>query len=205
MVYVALPDGAFQSWFSDEDTMPRILTLFLMLHWATAFSVLAAMSMLDGSGADALAAFGIQLALDDLQGAHRLALQAAVGFGFAICAVLFWWSFATMLLSLRQDTAQSDDVLRTAFSAAAFLMTIVLIAGAAGNAAHLLQVVATHVAALIASYVAVRSEWRDLPLKAKASDEQLRLAARVKVLHASQVATLGRTASNLLVFKRLGR
>ncbi len=205
MVYVAPLSRALHSSFRDEDMMPRILTLFLVLHWATVFSLLAALSILDAGGAEGLNAFGIRVAVGDMQDAHRLALRAAIGFGFTTCAVLFWWSLATMALSLGHEATQGDEVLRVAFSASAFLITLILIVAAVVHADHFMPVIATHVAALIASYVAIRDERDSRPPREKPSEEQVRLAARVKALDASQIATLGRFASNLHVFKGQNR
>lgn len=185
--------------------MPRILTLFLMLHWATVFTLLAAFSIADSAGLEGLRAFGVDLAFDGFDGRKALVLQAVVSFAFTICAVLFWWSLATLVASLRHEMPQGEEVLRVAFSAAACLMTLILVAGALAGADHLLPVMATHVAALIASYVATQAELAKMPLEIQVSEEELRLAARVRVLDASKIASLVRFSPNTIVSGRFER
>lgn len=175
--------------------MLRLLTLFLILHWAAVFSLLAVTAVsggLDGV-ADGLSFFGLELPAESL--ALNLApfVAAVMAIGFCICAVLFWWAFATSLLSAEVASGDGDDILRMAFTGASALMTAVLVLGVASGTAGIFPVMATHFAALMASLVAIRTEQGRLAT-VLSRDAELRLAARVKALDASRRVGMPRLA-----------
>ena len=171
--------------------MSRILTLFLILHWAAVFSLLAALAVFGGDGADGFSFFGVPMSAGgDIYVASVPVLRAAATLGLAVCAVLFWWSFVTMFVGGEGQSA-ADEVLRVAFAAASGLMTLMLVAGAIKAPSGLFAAMAAHFAALIASYLAIRAE-QQLGEQAGKSEEELRLAARVRAIDASQTARLSR-------------
>jgi hypothetical protein len=171
--------------------MSRILTLFLILHWAAVFSLLAALAVFGGDGgADGFSFFGVPMSAGgDVYIASVPVLRAAVTLGFAFCAVLFWWAFVTLFVS--SDGQAGDEVLRMAFAAASGLMTLMLVVGAVKAPAGLFAAMAAHFAALIASYLAIRGE-QQLGEQVDKSEDELRLAARVRAIDASQTARLSR-------------
>lgn len=172
--------------------MSRILTLFLILHWAAVFSLLAALAVFGGDGgADSFSFFGVPMSAGgDVYVASVPVLRAAVTLGFAFCAVLFWWAFVTLFVSGEGQPA-GDEVLRMAFATASGLMTLMLLVGALKAPAGLFSAMAAHFAALIASYLAIRGE-QQLGEQAGKSEDELRLAARVRAIDASQTARLSR-------------
>ncbi|MDQ6438135.1 hypothetical protein RB623_29125 [Mesorhizobium sp. LHD-90] len=173
--------------------MPRILTLFLVLHWAVLFSLLAGLAVFGGKGSpDSLTFFGIDMSGAEIVVVSVPLMKAALSFGFAICSVLFWWAFVTFFVS-SENRGAADEVLRMAFAAASGLMTMMLLVGMVKATPGLLPAMAAHFAALIASYVAIRSEQRLEPEKAQVlTQEQTRLAARVRAIDASKTVRLSR-------------
>ncbi len=171
--------------------MSRILTLFLILHWAAVFSLLAALAVFGGDGADSFSFFGVPMSAGgDVYVASVPVLRAAVALGFAFCAVLFWWAFVTLFVSGEGQPA-GEEVLRMAFAAACGLMTLMLVVGAIKAPAGLFSAMAAHFAALIASYLAIRGE-QQLGEQASKGEDELKLAARVRAIDASQTARLSR-------------
>jgi hypothetical protein len=172
--------------------MPRLLTLFLVFHWAVLFSLLAGLAVFGGQdgAANGLTFFGIDMSGQDFFIVSVPVMKAAVSFGFAICSVLFWWAFVAFLVSPGNRVA-GEEVLRMAFAAASGLMTLMLVVGAIKATAGLFPAMAAHFAALIASYVAIRAE-QQLNPEPEADGEEVRLAARVKAIDASQTARLSR-------------
>lgn len=170
--------------------MTRILTLFLVLHWAVVFSLLAALAVFSGGdNLDSLSFFGINMSGQDLVVASVPLLKAVVTFGFAICAVLFWWALVALFFQT-QDTSAGEEVMRMAFAAASGLMTIALLVGAIKASPGLFPAMAAHFAALLASYVAIRVE-RQVGAE-EATREEVRHAAHIKAVDASQTARLKR-------------
>ncbi|MEQ1952635.1 hypothetical protein [Mesorhizobium sp. CN2-181] len=169
--------------------MPRLLTLFLVLHWAVLFSLLAGLAVFGGDGGG-LTFLGIDMSGQDIFLASVPVMKATVSFGFAICSVLFWWAFVTFFVSPGNRVA-GDEVLRMAFSTASGLMTLMLVVGTIKATAGLFPAMAAHFAALIASYVAIRAE-RQLDPHQAVDGGEARLAARVKAIDASRTARLSR-------------
>ena len=170
--------------------MSRILTLFLVLHWAVAFSLLAALVLMSGEGA-LLAGFGV---LADLSGSDAailssIVVRAAVGFGLAVCALLFWWASVSMF-SPGPKASANDETLKVAFAAASGMMTAILILGTIAGAYRLFPAIAAHFAALIASYLVARSEQQP-GTQLFASNDQ-RAAVRMRAMRASQTDRVAR-------------
>ncbi|MBS3651377.1 hypothetical protein KEU06_22435 [Pseudaminobacter sp. 19-2017] len=164
--------------------MSRILTLFLLLHWAAVFSLLAGLALFGDEGglSSGFSFFGAILSGADHLLAGFPALKAAVAFGFAICAVLFWWSLVTALLG---SAAVADEVLRLAFAGACCLMTVMLIIGSLKAPSGVFGAMAAHFAALIASFAAIGTGQ-------KLGERRSAKAARVRGHDASQTARLYR-------------
>lgn len=178
--------------------MPRLLTHFLVFHWAVVFTLLAGLTALGG---DLAGITGVNVFLADTADS-RLALlslpggRALVGCAFALCAVFFWWALVTALICASDEEQQGEAVLRLAFTSAACLVTLLLVVGTLAEVDGLFSVVATHLAALVASFVAIRTEQQNRetvqdPLKSR-QNEELRLAARVKAVDASTVVGLAK-------------
>jgi hypothetical protein len=177
-----------------EDAMSRILTLFLVLHWAVAFSLLAALVIMSGEGT-LLTGFG---ALSNLTGPGSemlsgMAVRGAVGFGFSVCALLFWWSFVSVGLAAHYQRS-GDDTLKVAFAAATVTMTAILVLGTFKGASGLFPTVAAHFAALIASYLATRMDQQ--PASQLVANNDHRVAVRVKAMQASHSARMARFVTN---------
>jgi hypothetical protein len=171
--------------------MSRILTLFLVLHWAVAFSILAALVLMSGEGA-LLAGFGL---LADLSGSNAeilssVAVRAAVGFGLAVCALLFWWAASVSMFSPGPKASANDETLKVAFAAASGMMTAILILGTIAGAYRLFPAIAAHFTALIASYLVARSEQQP-GTQLFASNDQ-RVSVRMRAMHASQTDRVAR-------------
>jgi hypothetical protein len=173
--------------------MSRILTSFLLLYWATVFSLLAALALFGGEGGvmSGFSFFGVALSGADYV-ASLPALKAAVAFGFSICAVLFWWSFVTAAAGNR---IAADEVIRLAFAGACCLTTVMLLVGSLKAPNGLFFAMAGHLAALIASFVAVvGTEQKIGERRGAQANEELSLTARVTADDVSQTARLYRFA-----------
>jgi hypothetical protein len=170
--------------------MSRILTLFLLLHWAAVFSLLAGLALFgrEGGASSGFSFFGVVLPGPGHVLASFPALKAAA-FGFSICAALFWWSLVTALLG---SAAVADEVLRLAFAGACCLMTVMLIVGSLTAPSGVLGAMAAHFAALIASFVAIGTEQTFSERRSAKFIEEPGPAPRVKDHDASQTARLYR-------------
>lgn len=124
--------------------MHRILTFFVGLYWMTHFALLAVRPA-------AASAAGLRMA--GLEGE----LASALIVGAALVAVLFLWLLVALLLEPYSAAGDVDDVARWAFAAASGMLTLALAAGASQPTA-LLSHTSLPLAALLASYVAVRIE-----------------------------------------------
>jgi hypothetical protein len=164
--------------------MSRLLTLFLVLHWAVAFSLLAGLVLM--SGDDGLAA-GLRAHAYVEGGAlfDSAIVTGAIGFGSAICALLFWWAFLS-LLSSESLGAPEDDVVKLAYVGACGLVTAILVIGSLEGAHGLYAAIAAHLAALVASYLVIRTEL-SAPRYLIASNDH-RVAVRAIAMDASHAA-----------------
>jgi hypothetical protein len=171
--------------------MSRLLSKILILHWAVVFTLLAALVVIGGGGgaADGLRFVGISgvnLAVGD---AVMPAVTAIFGVCFAFCALLFWWALASVALSGSDERDGEGDVVRVAFAAAAAVLTIILVIGAVQLYQGLFPLMAAHLAAMVASYVAICAE-RDGRAKVPTEEGAMQLAARVRALDATRTATI---------------
>jgi len=170
--------------------MQRILANILLLHWAATFALLAGLCVL---GAEA----GVFRAMDVLGlDTEGLGLQAAptmtalISLAFAVCAVLFFWALLTGLMPV--ERRDHDDVQQMAFGAAALSVSVLLLAGMALSIPGLFPVAATHLAALLASYVAIRVG--TVPAGREAGPRTL---PKLRASEASRVTSLGQRAANM--------
>jgi hypothetical protein len=179
--------------------MPRVLTSFLTFHWAAAFALFAMACVMggDGGAARALAMLGLtESGLPDFaNGSASMLLPLAS----AICGMLFFWAFATCMFS-DTDAEGDGDVLRMAFASAALLISLLMICGSVNFVAGLYPAVAVHLAALLASYLAIQAERLAAMMSASPSQGDIRAAARLMALGAAHISTLsrlsGRTDAN---------
>lgn len=179
--------------------MARLLSLFLLFHWAAVFTLLAALSVFGGeSGADAsFAFFGLVLPSWHLGPVAAPVVTGLSTAAFALCGLLFWWALMTDLGTSVTRSRDVDEILVIAFAGATALLTLIMIIGAFNGAGGLLPVMATHFAALISSYVALSTERTEPAKPVLTEQEELRRAARIHALDASQTALLPRFGERL--------
>jgi hypothetical protein len=168
--------------------MPRALTTLLTFHWAAAFALLSMACVMGGSGAaQALSMLGLaQTGLLDGGSAAATLLSPAA----AVCAVLFFWAFVTSVLG--DPEAEGSDVVAIAFASAALLVCLLMICGSVTFVAGLYPAVAVHLAALLASYLAIQAERFAAVRSAAPGENDIRAAARVMALGAAHVSMLSR-------------
>ena len=167
--------------------MPRALTTLLTFHWAAAFALLSMACVMGGSGAaQALSMLGLAETglLEGDTSASLLSLAAAV------CAVLFFWAFVTSVVG--DPEAEGGDVVAIAFASAALLICLLMVCGSVTFVTGLYPAVAVHLAALLASYLAIQAERFAAVMSATPSENDVRAAARIMALGAAHVSTLSR-------------
>lgn len=137
--------------------MLRILTPFVILHWAVMFSLLAFLCLLAGDDG-VTRAFGFMgLSFGDHTAMRMLGASetSILALALAVCGVLFWWALLETLLGAGDVAQRGNQVLDTAFSGAVGTLTIVSFLGAAHGVAGLLPAIAVQLCALLVSYCAV--------------------------------------------------
>jgi hypothetical protein len=181
--------------------MRRILSSVLAFHWMAVFALMAAVCAIDVDG-------GIGSALDLLgvTGTDPYRLHAGPGvsgllaMGFAVVSVLFCWACVTVFFGDPADPA-GDEVMRIAFGAATIALSLTLLGGALLEIGGLLPIIASHIAALLASYAAIHAErWA----AASAEPEEgadIRAAARVMALGAVHSSLLSRLTGRRMAGK----
>jgi hypothetical protein len=170
--------------------MPHILTSFLAFHWALAFALLAVVCVMggDGGAVAALDLLGVSLSHSNLEGGVAPKL---LSLAFTIGSVLFAWAFLTAFFS-DEAVEGNDDVMRMAFGSAGGVLSLVLICGTAQGAAGVFPVVAAHLAALLASYLAIRAENWSVSISGVPGEADIRAAARIMALGAAHGSMLAR-------------
>lgn len=165
--------------------MRHVLTSFLAFHWMAIFALLAAVA---GFGADG----GMPGVFFDLVGSSAVWASASFSIGFCTVAALFLWVFITASFSGGAVSADTEEVARFAFGAAVGSLTLLLLIRAAEPDAPLFTEVATLVAALLVSYLAVFAErWSNLILTLPSRDD-IRDAAKMMAAGAAYNSTLSR-------------
>jgi hypothetical protein len=176
--------------------MPRVLTSFLTFHWAAAFALLSMACVMGGNGGAAQALGMLGLAEGDLL-AHASATPL-LSLASAVCAMLFFWAFAASVLG--DPAAEGGEVAGMAFASAALLISLLMICGSVNVVAGLYPAVAVHLAALLASYLAIQAERLAAVISASPGENDIRAAARIMALGAAHVSMLsrlsGRTDAN---------
>jgi hypothetical protein len=177
--------------------MSRILACYLLLHWAVVFSALSLLGIFAGSAGamDSLSFLGLSFPEGGLGLLHPATVTGITTTMFVFCAVLFWWALLSVVLSFVARVADIIDVVAAAFGAATMVVTLVVAYAATSGMTGILQVAATHFAALAASYVAIRSEcWIGQQAAQDREADDLRLAARINAINASNSIALPRFA-----------
>jgi hypothetical protein len=170
--------------------MPRILTSFLTFHWAAAFALLSMVCIMGGNGAaQALGMLG--LGENDLAGPAGISASAFISLASALCSMLFFWAFATSVFS-DNEVHGDGDVLRLAFASAALLISFLMVCGSVNFVAGVYPIVATYLAALLASYLAIQAERLAAMMSVSPSGGDIRAAARLMALGAAHSAMLSR-------------
>lgn len=135
--------------------MLRVLTPFVILHFAALFSLLAFLCVLAGDDGVSRAFRFMGLIYGENTAIRILGVSEAsvLALAFAVCAVLFWWA---LLETLAGDGAQrANQALDLAFSGAVATLTVVSLLGAAHDVAGLVPAIGIHLAALLVSYSAL--------------------------------------------------
>lgn len=139
--------------------MRHILTSFLALHWAVVFALLAFICIGGDHGvATALSVLGV-----GVQGAQSANLENAIvaaplATAFLVVAVLFCWAFVEVFVGDAESHDAADGIIRIAFTAAAAVLSLILVGGAAQGISGLFVIVAAHLAAFMTSYLAIVAE-----------------------------------------------
>lgn len=179
--------------------MPRILTSFLTFHWAAAFALLSIACVMGGDGGAAQAMNMLGLTANELFDPAGASASALLALASAVCSVLFFWAFATSVFGDPEADGEGD-VLRMAFASAALLISLLMICGAANVAGGVYQTAAVHLAALLASYLAVQAERIAAFMSASPSEGDIRAAARLMALGAAHSTMLSRLSGRAANF-----
>jgi hypothetical protein len=141
--------------------MPRIIALFVSAYWMAFFGLLALAAMAEATGEVFLIFQSLSLpgALPVSAEAGPV-LSSALSVGFLLVAVLFLWTLATALLHRVAGQGETDEVARTAFGAAAGMMTVLLVVGVGYPVQGLFASASLQMLALLVSYVAIYAEQR---------------------------------------------
>jgi len=141
--------------------MRQILSSALKLYWAVAFAAMSAVCVFDLENG-MLKVFRLlaltDVGMTDANGSGLLA-TGLFGSAFALVSLLFLWAFVVGLLDTA-GTREADEVARMAFgfgggmlAAASVLAAVLFIPG-------VFSAIAIQLAAMLASYLAIRTEGR---------------------------------------------
>ncbi|TIS61569.1 MAG: hypothetical protein E5X11_10885 [Mesorhizobium sp.] len=123
--------------------MRHVLTSFLALHWAVVFALLAYICMDGNRGiASALGVLGVSLQSSRFPDLDHALVVAPLAVALLIVALLFCWAFVETLLNIATRPDAGDTVVRIAFICASFLLSVILVGGAAQGINGLFMVVA---------------------------------------------------------------
>ena len=168
--------------------MRHVLISFLALHWAVVFALLAYICMDGNHGiASALGVLGISVQSTRFPGLEHALVVAPLSIALLLVALLFCWAFVETLLNIAT---------RIAFICASFLLSIILVGGAAQGINGLFMVVAIQMTALLASYVAVLAEQRSTLAAMTLHDSDARLAAHRLATGAAHSSLLSRISGH---------
>ncbi|RWK00585.1 MAG: hypothetical protein EOR43_30195 [Mesorhizobium sp.] len=176
--------------------MRHVLTSFLALHWAVVFALLAYICV-DGTRgiASALGVLGVSVQGSGFPGLEHAAVVAPLSIGLLIVALLFCWAFVETLLNIATRPDAGDAVVRIAFISASFLLSIILVGGAAQGINGLFMMVAIQMTALLASYVAVLAERRSALAAMTFNESEAHLTAHRMAAGAAHSSLLSRISS----------
>ncbi|WP_192245257.1 hypothetical protein [Mesorhizobium silamurunense] len=173
--------------------MRHVLTSFLALHWAVVFALLAYICMDGNRGiASALGVLGVSVQSAGFPGLEHAVIVAPLSVALLIVALLFCWAFVETLLNIATRPDAGDAVVRIAFISASFLLSIILVGGAAQGINGLFMVIAIQMTALLASYVAVLAERRSTVAAATLHHGDARLTAQRMATSAAHSSLLSR-------------
>jgi len=177
--------------------MRHVLTSFLALHWAVVFALLAYICMDGNHGiASALGVLGISVQSTRFPGLEHALVVAPLSIALLLVALLFCWAFVETLLNIATRPDAGHAVVRIAFICASFLLSIILVGGAAQGINGLFMVVAIQMTALLASYVAVLAEQRSTLAAMTLHDSDARLAAHRLATGAAHSSLLSRISGH---------
>ena len=173
--------------------MRYVLTSFLALHWAIVFALLAFVCV-DGKrgAAAALGLLGAGVHDAGLANLDNAAIAAPLAVAFLILAVLFCWAFVEVFANDANNPYATDNVIKIAFTAAAIVLSLILVGGTAQGISGLFLVVAVDLAALMVSYLAICAERWSALVAAPAGGGEIRAAARAMAQAAAHNSMLVR-------------
>ncbi|TIS45863.1 hypothetical protein [Mesorhizobium sp.] len=176
--------------------MRHVLTSFLALHWAVVFALLAYFCVDGNRGiASALGVLGVSVQSSRFPGLEHPVVVAPLSVALLTVALLFCWAFVETLLNIATRPDAGDAVVRIAFISASFLLSVILIGGAAQGINGLFMVVAIQMTALLASYVAVLAERRSTLAAMTLHEADARLTAHRMATGAAHSSLLSRISS----------
>ncbi len=175
--------------------MFRVLTPFVILHWAALFSLLAFLCVLAGDdGVERAFWFmGLTSASQTVPRVLGSSETTLLALAFSVCAVLFWWALLETLAGVGDVPHHANHVLDMAFSGAVATLTVVSFVGAAHGVEGLLPAIAIQLSALLVSYCAVALMGRGY--LAGHPDNPLVEDVRKRVGDASHAASLDRLSA----------
>ncbi|RUV93111.1 hypothetical protein EOA75_15060 [Mesorhizobium sp. M1A.F.Ca.IN.022.07.1.1] len=176
--------------------MRHVLTSFLALHWAVVFALLAYICMDGNRGiASALGVLGVSLQSSRFPDLDHALVVAPLAVALLIVALLFCWAFVETLLNIATRPDAGDTVVRIAFICASFLLSVILVGGAAQGINGLFMVVAIQMTALLASYVAVLAERRSASTAMTLHEGEAPLVSRRMAAGVAHSSLLSRISS----------
>lgn len=172
--------------------MRHLFSSFLALHWAVVFALLAFICI-DGSRGMTLALSVMGLAMPSAELAYtgNSLVAAPLATAFLVVAVLFCWAFVEIFVNDGETPEADDGIIRIAFIAAAGVLSLILIGGAARGFGGVFVVVAVHLAALLTSYIAILGE-RWVAVAREPGAQEARAAARGMARGAAHSSMLAR-------------
>jgi len=172
--------------------MRLFLTYLLPFHWMAVFALLAVLAASGAGGTGyVLEILGATVAPDENAGFGAV-VSTVFATGFALVAVLFFWSLVTSAIGGDDFPGPVADVSSLAFGTAIGAMTTLFLVAAIHPVTGLFQAVAFQIAALAASYVAVHCERRASSLTVVVEGEDVRAAARLMAAGAAHSSMLTR-------------
>ncbi len=171
--------------------MRYLMTSFLALHWAVFFALLGYLCVGGDHGiAVALATLGADSAGIAAIQPDKLVV-APLATAFMVVAALFCWAFIEVVFGDPERPESADGVTKMAFVAAGGMFSLALIGGTMQGIEGVSTAAATHLAAVMACYLAILGERWALAFKATARRDEV-TAIRAMARDAANTSLLSR-------------